>query len=756
MTAFLNRCIWTATAGGLGDFTVGAAALNGYTPTQCADPAVVDGGTYHYVAYNGTDHEEGDGVYSGGVLTRATIRNSSSAGAKVTFSAAPTVIMGGPVATDMAVIPAMSDMTFYVATTGSDTNPGTSGAPFATLQHAVNVAASYNWQNAYHPTISVADGTTYARVSLPNLLNCPNGGVITGNTTTPANVKINDGGADYAITSANFSTWTVNGVTTDGTYGSIETGEKSIFTWTKLRLQGSLSQYAIALGNGCFWYGIGQTLDVSLTAAKGLFMSRAVSVMDDGGVIAFNTAVTFSESVINLDSTLAFFAIVNAGITGAGNVTVSGTNPPLRMWFGAVFETNENTTVDGVELTRANFPGGNQNLDIDEYSTFMGDPELEISFAPSSGSNFIIPQGAKRALVIGFSGTIDEMTFTLPPNPCRNDRCVVTSNVQITNCSVVTSDGAFVDNPPTIMEAGSGFEFIYFGDGVDGWGVTVGPAQTPTAYAFGNGNIAVGPGANRKAQTGNDNIAIGGGALDAVTSGQQNFAMGSSALGNLTTGSNNFAFGFQSLYTLTTGGYNTAIGNFAQFSNIDGPGNVAVGLSALYNNQHGQNNVAIGNDALVSLNGGNYNVSIGAAGGSGVTSGSYNVVIGANDSGGGLGPTTGSRNILIGAGCNLANTTDDGQLCIGNFIYGTGMTGTGATVSTGKVGIGVKTPQAVLDVDGEIKSKVYAVAALPAAGIAGRKAFVSDANATTFASIVAGGGSNGVPVYDDGTNWRIG
>lgn len=33
---------------------------------------------------------------------------------------------------------------------------------------------------------------------------------------------------------------------------------------------------------------------------------------------------------------------------------------------------------------------------------------------------------------------------------------------------------------------------------------------------------------------------------------------------------------------------------------------------------------------------------------------------------------------------------------------------------------------------------------------------VSDANATTFSSIVTGGGSNKVPVYFDGTNWRIG
>ena len=53
---------------------------------------------------------------------------------------------------------------------------------------------------------------------------------------------------------------------------------------------------------------------------------------------------------------------------------------------------------------------------------------------------------------------------------------------------------------------------------------------------------------------------------------------------------------------------------------------------------------------------------------------------------------------------------------------------------------------------------VYAVASLPAASsaAAGARATVSDANATTFAAIVAAGGANTVPVYSDGTNWRIG
>jgi hypothetical protein len=50
------------------------------------------------------------------------------------------------------------------------------------------------------------------------------------------------------------------------------------------------------------------------------------------------------------------------------------------------------------------------------------------------------------------------------------------------------------------------------------------------------------------------------------------------------------------------------------------------------------------------------------------------------------------------------------------------------------------------------------VSALPAASTAGAGArgFVTDATASTFYSVVSGGGSIGVPVFSDGTNWRIG
>jgi len=74
-----------------------------------------------------------------------------------------------------------------------------------------------------------------------------------------------------------------------------------------------------------------------------------------------------------------------------------------------------------------------------------------------------------------------------------------------------------------------------------------------------------------------------------------------------------------------------------------------------------------------------------------------------------------------------------------------------AITTTGNATVG-----GIIEAGVTVKTTPTTVALLPVVGTAGRRAFVTDANATTFASVVAGGGANGVPVYDDGTNWRIG
>lgn len=102
---FLNRCAVRANNGGSSSFTLTNAVPGFYTPPLCLNPSAVDGATYRYFAVSddGTQHEEGDGVWdaSESMLTRVNVRNSSNDGGPVFFSAAPIVYMGGPTADDI-------------------------------------------------------------------------------------------------------------------------------------------------------------------------------------------------------------------------------------------------------------------------------------------------------------------------------------------------------------------------------------------------------------------------------------------------------------------------------------------------------------------------------------------------------------------------------------------------------------------------------------------------------------------------------
>lgn len=72
---------------------------------------------------------------------------------------------------------------------------------------------------------------------------------------------------------------------------------------------------------------------------------------------------------------------------------------------------------------------------------------------------------------------------------------------------------------------------------------------------------------------------------------------------------------------------------------------------------------------------------------------------------------------------------------------------------------GANTRVWTFNLNGTIQSPVITVDALPAATTAGLKTFVSDANLVAtgnFGAVVGNLGSNTVPVYSDGANWRIG
>ena len=249
-------------------------------------------------------------------------------------------------------------------------------------------------------------------------------------------------------------------------------------------------------------------------------------------------------------------------------------------------------------------------------------------------------------------------------------------------------------------------------------------------------NTALGANALNHATTGGENTAVGWDALYSNTTGAYNTAIGPDALFEDTTGGTNTAIGLWTLYNDTTGSDNTGDGGYALFSNTTGYYNTAGGLYALAHNTSGSNNVAYGLDALnynssatntVAVGyeaaggtaaysnqgvtaigyqagssfqtGSDFNTLLGYQSGYGITTGSNNIWIGTATSSTAIANlTTGSQNILIGNNISLPSATANGQLNIGNLIFGTGLDGIGSTLSSGNVGIGTTSPTARLTI----------------------------------------------------------
>jgi hypothetical protein len=293
------------------------------------------------------------------------------------------------------------------------------------------------------------------------------------------------------------------------------------------------------------------------------------------------------------------------------------------------------------------------------------------------------------------------------------------ANVALGNSALQDGTGAFFTSNTAVgheamQNATSAFETTVVGARALGSGVYTGNTSVFVGANAGlnatsaNSTVAVGHDSLRSVTTGNSNVAVGRDALTSITTGSNNVGLGYATLGGISTGSNSVAVGYAA-GTGSTASSSTIVGASAG-AFITGTENVAIGFQALdASGQTGQRNVAVGANAL------------GAA-----TSGANNVAIGQSA---GLTLTTGSNNVVIGDAAAATAVGVSNEITIGN--------------SSHKV---LRLPW------------TSTVAGLPSASTvgAGARSFVTDANATTFASVVAGGGSNGVPVYSDGTNWRIG
>ncbi len=167
-------------------------------------------------------------------------------------------------------------------------------------------------------------------------------------------------------------------------------------------------------------------------------------------------------------------------------------------------------------------------------------------------------------------------------------------------------------------------------------------------------------------------IAIGASAGNSLTNGYRNIFVGTNVGKSTTTGHSNTIIGMPAFDQNTTGVYNTSLGQSTLRLSTTGSGNTAIGALAMNQTTTGLENTVLGYRALYENKTGNGNIAIGISSGQNITES--------------------SNNISIGNLAYVANGALSNQLSIGNLIYGNGLDGTAATISTGNVGIGVKAP----------------------------------------------------------------
>ena len=109
-----------------------------------------------------------------------------------------------------------------------------------------------------------------------------------------------------------------------------------------------------------------------------------------------------------------------------------------------------------------------------------------------------------------------------------------------------------------------------------------------------------------------------------------------------------------------------------------------------------------------------------------------------------VGQSTVSQTINIQAGATASGNTK-------TINIGTG----GLSGSTTNITIGSTFGTSIV-LNAPIRLAAYTVATLPAAGVAGRRAYVTNATSPTFLGTLTGGGAVVCPVFDNGTAWVAG
>jgi hypothetical protein len=365
-------------------------------------------------------------------------------------------------------IPTPGLVTYYVATTGSDSNPGTIGSPFATIQHALNQAGLFNYEGQFWPTIFVADGTYsgpvgQAGIQIPLLYSVDNRtqpARLIGNLANPANCVINFTSASAGFVSNFLSTIWIGGFTLNNSGDNfvIAAGEVDVDAMI-INLQNFNATGFQARGSGLIVIGWTTfTMTVSSVTGAATFM---IFGKEGGQFIDQSTAWTMSNAcvfgdVVSAGGNSNIDWLDGGGFWASGKSNIMG--PQFFIADNATYSEN-----DGVpDGSRASLPGSSIGR-LQGAATIGNDDHYDIVI-PVNGAT-VTMWAVGHQLIINPAGPLATLTVILPTYACHGDTTRISTTQTITALTV-SAAATFGITPtvlgtPSTLAAGGAFQMIY-------------------------------------------------------------------------------------------------------------------------------------------------------------------------------------------------------------------------------------------------------------------------------------------------------
>lgn len=518
--------------------------------------------------------------------------------------------------------------------------------------------------------------------------------VLVFNTTGNLNTAIGTGTL-YSNTTGNYNTALGNDV-----LGSNTTGSNNTSVGVSSLIFNETGSNNTALGNNALY----ENTTASNNTAVGYSALRE------------NTTATNNTAVGNLALTL--------NTTGANNTALG--NQALRYNKSSSF----NVAVGSNALSSSLITSGNINNVGIGYNALNGiGAGVATVTQLTAGSGYDSGYDGSGASLVYVSGTpiIAGGVAPIVTVFINGDGTINSVSIQSVGFGWTALDTVFTLNNADLGDVGSGATFRI---------ASLAPAVNNTAIGYGAGGTQ---------KTGSNSVHVG---YNTSGTGSNQVLIGS----NLTGGSadNIVVIGDTNITNTTLRGNVTAtqFTGIGSFTNLTANGSLQLTGNAVSSANFATSTTGSTINIGTSLTGGS--LSIGSTGQTGA------INMGRSNSSGTIviGGTTGTGAITLGQ--STANQTVN--IAIGANTSGTKTLNLGTAGGVGgitTITIGATAGTSTTTVNGLLKQQTYTVATLPT-GSAGARSFVTNALAPTFGAAVVGGGAVGVPVYHDGTSWKVG